>query len=283
MASLRSAMCCSHAPGLLQVDDTSDARKRLNAGYAAAAARMSATPLDFVVFVIDDHLDNYFLNSMPTFALGAAPRYGVADEGIGGYWDGELHGSEAALTALAKGLVGRGFDLAISYDDMVLDHAVTIPFPRLFPENAPAIVPLVVNCVWSPIPSAARVWQLGQAIREVLAEWDEDLSYGLIATGGMSHQLSGYDFGTIDETFDRKVLEIICGDRRSQLAEWSEDDLRVGGDGALELLNWIAVAGAVGDEAGASVLAYEPMPAAVTGMGVICYDLPQESQGGVRR
>lgn len=132
MASLRSAMCCSHAPGLLQVDDTSDARKRLNAGYAAAAARMSATPLDFVVFVIDDHLDNYFLNSMPTFALGAAPRYGVADEGIGGYWDGELHGSEAASTALAKGLVGRGFDLAISYDDMVLDHAVTIPFPACF-------------------------------------------------------------------------------------------------------------------------------------------------------
>lgn len=275
MANLRTALCCSHAPGLIRSGgDNSPARVRLEAAYDQAAAQLASLRLDFLVVIVDDHFDNYFLNSMPTFSLGANDRYDTADEGIGGYWSGQFRGHEGASTALGRGLVERGFDLAISYGDMALDHAATIPIPRLFGANPPPVVPLIVNCVWPPIPSARRCWQLGRAIAEVLQSWGEDLNYGLIGSGGLSHQLSGQDFGTINEAFDRSFLARVCGERRSELADLTEEDLRQGGEGALELLNWIVVAGAVGDDLEASVLGYEPLPSAVTGMGIVRYDLP---------
>lgn len=274
MARLSVAFCCSHAPALVQKKrDEIPGWDRLNKAYDQLASRLAAEAPDFLIVVYDDHLDNFFLNALPTFALGAAPEYGVADEGLGGYWHGKIPGHEKASLVLAEGLVAAGFDLTVCHGDMALDHGASIPVPRVSRDTPLAVVPLAVNCVWPPIPSAARCWELGRAIRRVLSEWDEDVTYGIVGTGGLSHQLDGAQFGRINQRFDQNILDIASGDRRRRLSELSEEELRRGGDGALEILNWTVAAAAAGDEAKAEVLAYEPLTSAVTGMAVLVYDL----------
>ncbi len=50
------------------------------------------------------------------------------------------------------------------------------------------IVPVEINTVQSPLPSAARCYKLGEAIGRAVASYPEDLRVVVIGTGGLSHQ-----------------------------------------------------------------------------------------------
>ncbi len=103
MATLVAAMCCSHAPTVLRMESSDDVgRLRLKDAYGRLRNEIARTAPDFVVVVCNDHVDNFFLNAFPTFALGVAAGYHVADEGRGGYWNGQFRGHEdAGLSAVS--------------------------------------------------------------------------------------------------------------------------------------------------------------------------------------
>lgn len=274
MADLRVAFCCSHAPALVNSDrGASPQWERVNSAFDRLTERVAHAKPDFLIVIYDDHLDNFFLNAFPTFALGAADSYGIADEGIGGYHDAPVPGAPDLSRRLADGLVSEGFDLTVCYGDMMLDHGAAIPVPRVAGADLPPIIPLAVNCVWPPMPSAKRCWILGQAIRREIASWSTDISFGVIGTGGLSHQLDGKNFGEIIEDFDREMLALFAGPKRSASRALSASDLKRGGDGAMELLNWTVVAGIVGDDPEGVILSYEPVTSAVTGMGVLAFNV----------
>lgn len=279
MARLTVAACCSHAPAIVREEEhQNDPWRRFNSAYRQLKGLIQERNPDVMIVVYDDHFDNFFLNAWPTFALGASETYGVADEGGADYWRDPIPGHPAASAVLSEGLIRAGFDLTLCYGDMVLDHGATVPLPRLTDGKMPNVVPLVVNCVSPPTPSAARCWSLGSAIRSVMDNWDEDVTYGVLGTGGLSHQLGGPDFGAMYPDFDREFLDILTGPNRSLVSELSESDLRRGGAGALETANWVVVAGAVGEEAAAQVLAYEPLESAMTGMAVLHYEVDASKQ-----
>jgi protocatechuate 4,5-dioxygenase, beta chain len=50
------------------------------------------------------------------------------------------------------------------------------------------IVPVEINTVQFPLPSAARCYKLGEAIGRAVASYPEDLRVVVIGTGGLSHQ-----------------------------------------------------------------------------------------------
>ena len=52
-------------------------------GFPAARHWLDGVKPDVVVMFYNDHGLNFFLDKMPTFAVGAAPRYANADEGWG--------------------------------------------------------------------------------------------------------------------------------------------------------------------------------------------------------
>ena len=101
----------------------------------------------------------------------------------------------------------------------------------------------------------------------------------MLATGGLSHQLTGPDFGAIYPEFDRQALSILVGTRRSQITTWTVEDLARGGDSASELGNWVVAAGIVGEEPIGEVVEYSPLPDALTGMGVIRFELADAQHG----
>jgi protocatechuate 4,5-dioxygenase, beta chain len=108
-------------------------------------------------------------------------------------------------------------------------------------------VPVCINTVQFPLPSAARCWKLGQAIGRAIQSWDADKRVVVVGTGGLSHQLDGERAGFINKDFDLKFMDSLVGDP-TWATKYSINDLvELTGTQGVELLMWLATRGALGD------------------------------------
>ena len=62
------------------------------------------------------------------------------------------------------------------------------------------------------MPSGARCFALGQAIRKAIESYPEELNVQIWGTGGMSHQLQGPRAGLINKEFDNTFLDRLIDD-----------------------------------------------------------------------
>ncbi len=107
------------------------------------------------------------------------------------------------------------------------------------------IVPVCINTVQHPLPSAKRCYALGQAVGEAIRSWDSDQRVIVIGTGGLSHQLDGQRAGFINKPFDLKFMDSMV-DEPEWATQFSMHELveKTGTQG-IELLMWIATRGAL--------------------------------------
>src|SRR6185312_7709166 len=75
--SLVFAGICSHAPGIVGRAAMADAalREPLYAAYGRLRAQLRAARPDALVVVAAEHFANFFMNNMPSFAIGMADQY----------------------------------------------------------------------------------------------------------------------------------------------------------------------------------------------------------------
>jgi protocatechuate 4,5-dioxygenase beta chain len=204
---------------------------------------------DVAIVVSNDHGLNFFLDKMPTFAIGTAPEYNNADEGWGIPVVPPFQGDEDLSWHLAESLIGDEFDM-VTCQEMKVDHAFTLPLALLYPDqNWPVkTIPISVNTVLFPTPSAKRCYKLGQAIGRAVEAYDEDVKVLLIGTGGLSHQLEGERAGHINKPFDLKFMESMTDDP-TWATQYSDRELvEHTGTQGIELLNWLVVRGAMSGE-----------------------------------
>ncbi|MEJ2693161.1 MAG: class III extradiol dioxygenase family protein [Candidatus Thiodiazotropha sp.] len=204
---------------------------------------------DVAIVVSNDHGLNFFLDKMPTFAIGTAPQYQNADEGWGIPVVPPFQGDEDLSWHLAESLIGDEFDM-VTCQEMKVDHAFTLPLALLYPDqNWPVkTIPISVNTVLFPTPSAKRCYKLGQAIGRAVEAYDEDVKVLLIGTGGLSHQLEGERAGHINKPFDLKFMESMTDDP-TWATQYSDRELvEHTGTQGIELLNWLVVRGAMSGE-----------------------------------
>lgn len=202
---------------------------------------------DVAVVIYNDHGLNFFLDKQPTFAIGAAPEYRNADEGWGIPTLPPYQGDQDLSWHLIESLVGEEFDLT-TCQEMVVDHAFTLPLELLWPDRHPCpvrTVPVCINTVQHPLPSAARCFKLGQAIGRAVESWDADARVVVIGTGGLSHQLDGQRAGFINKKFDLLFLEKLIADPLWVTRYSIMDLVELTGTQGVELLNWLAARGAL--------------------------------------
>jgi protocatechuate 4,5-dioxygenase, beta chain len=202
---------------------------------------------DLGVVIYNDHGLNFFLDKMPTFAVGAAAEYKNADEGWGLPVMDPFPGDPLFSWHLIESLVNDEFDITMC-QEMLVDHAFTVPMALLWPgpewRRIPA-VPVAINTVQFPLPSPSRCYNLGRSIGRAIESYAKDIRVVVIASGGLSHQLDGKRAGFINKTFDQLCLEKIVSDPMS-LARYSAHDLvRDAGAQGVELLMWFAMRGAM--------------------------------------
>ena len=202
---------------------------------------------DVVVVFYNDHGLNFFLDKMPTFAVGAAATYSNADEGWGIPTLPPIPGCPELSWHIINQLIAKEFDI-VTCQEMLVDHACTLPLKLFWPEHEVApvqIVPIDINTVQFPLPTAKRVYKLGKAVGEAIQSWDSDKRVAVMATGGLSHQLEGERAGFINKKFDLQFL-----DSMETNPEWATQfsDLELvekAGTQGVELLMWLAMRAAL--------------------------------------
>ncbi len=204
---------------------------------------------DVAIIVSNDHGLNFFLDKMPTFAIGVAPEYQNADEGWGIPVLPPFPGDEDLAWHIAESLIGEEFDM-VTCQEMKVDHSFTLPLALLYPDqNWPVkTIPICVNTVLFPTPSAKRCYKLGQAIGRAVEAFEGDQKVVIIGTGGLSHQLEGERAGHINKPFDLKFMESMTSDP-TWATQYSDREIveHVGTQG-IELLNWLVARGALPGE-----------------------------------
>ena len=205
---------------------------------------------DTVVVLYNDHGLNFFLDKMPTFAIGAAPEYRNADEGWGLPTMPPFRGDLDLSWHLIERLNDEPFDLT-TCQEMRVDHAFTLPMALLWPEQdwPVSVVPVCINTVQFPLPSAARCLQLGQAIGRAVADFEGDQRVLVLGTGGLSHQLDGQRAGFINKAFDLQFMDSLCSDPAWATQFSIHQLVEKTGTQGVELLMWLAARGALGAQA----------------------------------
>ena len=216
-------------------------------GFDAAHAWLARARPDVAVVFYNDHGLNFFLDKLPTFAVGAASEYKHADEGWGLPVARPYPGDPAFSWHLIESLVADEFDVTMC-QDMLVDHAFTVPLALLWPgaDARPVrTIPIEINTVQHPLPSVARCLKLGQAVGRAIASYGQDCRVLVVGTGGLSHQLDGTRAGFINKAFDQMCLQKMV-DEPEALTRYSIPQLvEEAGTQGVELLNWIAMRGAL--------------------------------------
>lgn len=202
---------------------------------------------DVAVVFYNDHGLNFFLDKMPTFAIGAAEGYRHEDEGwgIGGY---KPYPGHAALSwHIIESVVADEFD-PVTCQKMLVDHAVAVPFELCWPDVDAwpcTLIPISINTVQHPLPSPKRCLELGRAVGRALQSWKGDEKIVVFGTGGLSHQLDGERAGHINVDYDKFCLRNIGADPDALTQHDSVDIVELAGSQGVEILNWLAARGAL--------------------------------------
>ncbi|MFC0386903.1 gallate dioxygenase [Muricoccus vinaceus] len=218
-------------------------------GYEPAQRWLAEKKPDVLVFFYNDHLNAFFYDLYPTFAVGVAPSYDVADEGAGRRPLPLLPGHPGLSRHIAESLVNEEFDPAV-FQDRPLDHGVFSPLPLLWPHKdgwPGAVVPIEINVVQYPLPTAMRCFKLGKALRRAIESYPEDLSVVVVGTGGLSHQVHGERTGFNDTDWDMRFIDLIEHDPMTLANMRHVDYIRLGGAESVEVIMWLAMRGALSD------------------------------------
>lgn len=219
--------------------------KEFFAAYPPARAWLQNVKPDVAVVIYNDHGLNFFLDKMPTFAIGAAAKYENADEGWGIPKIPPFQGDPELSWHIIESLVADEIDVT-SCQEMLVDHGFTVPMSLFWPGNSYGsvkTVPVCINTVQHPLPSPLRCYKLGQAIGRAIESYPKDLKVVVLGTGGMSHQLDGERAGFINKKFDMMCLDKIV-DEPEVLTRYSISELvREAGAQGAEFILWLAMRG----------------------------------------
>jgi protocatechuate 4,5-dioxygenase, beta chain len=249
--------------------------KPLADAYVPVRQWLSKLKPDVAIVVYNDHGAEFLFDKYPTFALGAAECYAIADEGFGTRPLPQVRGNAEFSIHLCESLIADEFDLTVC-QEMGVEHGFLVPMNLCFehgPEGWPiAAVPLQVNVIQHPLPSGRRCFNLGKALRKAVQTYPGNLKVIVMGTGGMSHQLQGKRFGFMNPAFDEMFLDRLESDPEA-LSELSHQELmEQAGAEAVELIMWHVMRGALSPQARrVHRHYYAPM---TTGMGLISFEEP---------
>lgn len=275
MARIVGGLGTSHVPSIGMALDRGLAAtpdwKGLFDGYGPAQDWVRQARPEIAVVIFNDHGNAFFLDRMPTFALGCAETYRIADEGFGRRNVPDFDGHPALSWHLADRLVEDRFDPVIC-QEIDVDHGLQVPMELFFgrPEARwpVRVVPIFVNVIQAPIPLPVRCHELGRSLRRAIESFPGDERVVVIGTGGLSHQLQGARAGFVNPDADRRFLQDIASDPDSLLALSRADYVeRFGSEGA-ELIMWLVMRGAL-DASVAVRHSHYFVPASMTGAGMI--------------
>ena len=256
MAKITASVYTSHVPAIGAAIDLGKTHEpywqKVFAGYDFSKQWLKDNKPDVIFLVFNDHATAFSLEMIPTFAIGTGAEFNPADEGWGPRPVPKVIGHPDLASHIAQSVIQQDFDLTI-VNKMDVDHGLTVPLSLMCgqPDAWPCpVIPFAVNVVQYPVPSGARCFALGQAIRKAVESYDQPLNVQIWGTGGMSHQLQGPRAGLINKEWDNAFLDRLIADPADLSKMPHIDYVREAGSEGIELVMWLIARGAMADVAG---------------------------------
>ena len=272
MARLSAGVFTSHVPAVGAAIDHGKTGDEywapLFRGYETSRQWIREQAPDVILLVYNDHASAFDLSMIPTFAIGCAESFPIADEGWGPRPVPPVTGHPDLAWHIAQSVILDEFDLTI-VNEMPVDHGLTVPLSLMFgqPKQWPCpVIPFAVNVVQYPPPTGNRCYQLGKALRRAIDSFDENLNVQIWGTGGMSHQLQGPRAGLINAEFDAAFMQTLVDDPATLAKKPHVDYLREAGSEGVELVMWLVARGALDDKVNERHRFYH-VPASNTAVG----------------
>lgn len=228
-----------HAPQFWSMPDTEDPGQveAMRRAMAKIGQRLQGYQPDVLIMLGNDHTENYFKACVPSFSV----HCGLSVGGRFGSRSFQHLGAGELGYDVVEQLQSRGFDPAFTnYAELSYAYGIPLDFCEIA-EDLP-VLPVFVNAYLPPQPSPERCFAFGAALHEACVNLG--LRAIMIGSGGMSHYPGTGQYAHPDVETDKTLLGAFqSGDTRRVL---SYDIKDLDDTGNLELLPWIALAGAVG-------------------------------------
>jgi protocatechuate 4,5-dioxygenase beta chain len=272
LAKIIAGVATSHVPAIGAALDNGKSGEpywqKVFGGYEFSKKWIAEAEPDVVILVYNDHASAFSLEIIPTFALGCAAEFPIADEGWGPRPVPTVYGHPGLAWHIAQSTILDEFDITIC-NKMPVDHGLTVPLSLLYgqPKEWPVkVIPLAVNVVQYPPPTGNRCYNLGKSIRKAVDSYPDDLRVVIFGTGGMSHQLQGPRAGLINAEFDAKFLDRLPTDPVALSRISHLEYMREAGSEGIEMVMWLIMRGALDDDVRVAHRFYH-VPASNTAVG----------------
>jgi len=224
--------------------------------YGAMAAEFERLAPDVIVAFSPDHLASFFFDNLPTFAVPIVDRFTGATDGYPRVERDRTVPSHRALgAAIHHHLIRSDFDVA-RVEHFEADHSVIVPLQLLGAGRDLRVIPLVVNALCPPLPSAKRAHAFGAAVGQAIREFDEPLRVLVLADGGINQEVGGprsapgrADGAPDPAWLDNVTARLRAGEVDELVLEATPERIAHAGNAAGELLTVLAMLGAYGDSA----------------------------------
>jgi aromatic ring-opening dioxygenase catalytic subunit (LigB family) len=261
--SLVFAGVCSHAPGITGRSDLADPvlRDGLYNAFDQMRQQLEASKPDVLIVVAAEHFANFFMNNMPSFAVGMADFYEGPIEDPN--WLKIARTRVPGNKELSRQLIAEMMaTVDVSYcEEWKFDHGIMVPLHFLTPRYDLPIIPVNINCQGPPLTPLHRAWAFGEAIRR--AADSVDARVAVVGTGGISHWPATPDSGKINESWDRDFMDRWCrNDKAALLDSDAYNDTRVyadAGQGGFEIRTYLTISAAANGAPG-TVHFFQPIP-----------------------
>ena len=221
--------------------------------FGAQQAQLAATRPDLIVMFDTDHLNTFFLDNLPIFAVGIDKSFKAPNDEPRDVPNYVVPSMPDIAAHVREAVVAAGFDVGMTQNYSV-DHSVIVPLHFLTPDMKVPVIPFFINGHVPPLPTAQRCHTLGRAVGQAIESWPASLRVVIMGSGSFSLEVGGPRMapgrsdGVPDPDWAMRVIHYLDEQKIDQLiAESTQHQLLKAGNVGGELLNWIAMLGAIGN------------------------------------
>jgi len=220
--------------------------------FAAQREHLAAARPDVIVMFDTDHLNTFFLDNLPIFAVGVDNAFTGPNDEPREMPIYTIPSARDLAAHIRQSSVGDGFDAALAQHFSV-DHSIAVPLHFLTPDMTVPVIPFFISGHVPPLPSARRCYALGQAVGRAIESWPASLRVVVMGSGSFSLEVAGPRMapgrtdGVPDPDWALRVIKYLEQQQTEKLiSEATPHQLFKAGNVGGELLNWIAMLGAIG-------------------------------------
>jgi len=217
--------------------------------FAAQREALEALRPDVIVIFDTDHLNTFFLDNLPIFALGVCEHFTGANDEVRATPPYTIKSLPDFAAHLRKAGIDAGFDLAL-VQEFSVDHSIIVPLHFITPKMQVPVIPVFVSGHVPPLPSAHRCYELGRTVRRAVESWPQKLRVVTMGSGSFSLEVFGPRIapGRSDGVPDPDWAQRLCtlveqAEIETIIKEATPEQLSKAGNVGGEVLNWIAMLG----------------------------------------